>query len=140
MATIPGSPTPADSGTKRLIQMRALARRFAGAEDDGPVYGKLTLRLLSQPLCRYEEQSTGILDGAIFSLANGTNPDILIAIEATRPAGTNGAATYQYGIARIGGSTLSVTLDDRTVWTEPRAPIPSALPSYTNRIVHRIDK
>ena len=136
MTAIPDAPVPADSETRRLIQMRALTRRFAAAEDDGPVFGKLTLRLLPKPLCRYEEQASGIQDGAIFSLANGTNPDILIAIEATRPAGTTGAGAYRYGIARIGGSTLSVTLDGRTVWTQPRAPIPTTLPAYTNRIVH----
>lgn len=138
MAPIPAAPAPAGSARERLAQMKVLSRRFSGAEDDGPGQGKLALRLLPKPIDRYADPGAGLLDGAIFSLATGTNPDILLVIEAA-PAGA-APPVWRYGIARVGGAELSASLDGRVVWTETPAAIPSRLATYANRYVHRDDQ
>jgi hypothetical protein len=137
MKPIPDAPAPAGTERARLVQMKDLARRFGAYELDGPARGKVVLRLLPRQLHRYEDAASGLQDGAIFSLAYGTNPDILLLIEA-RPASGGGTASWQYGLARLGGGDLFATLDGKEVWTAPWAlPVPKSLETYMNRYIEK---
>jgi hypothetical protein len=99
-------PKPAATPAARLTQMRQLARRFGAKED----YNKETVecRLIAQPIDRYQSEKEKIADGAIFVLANGTNPEIGIVLE------TDGR-TWRYGILRLSATRVTVTLDDKEV-------------------------
>jgi hypothetical protein len=131
MRPIPRSPAPAVSEAVRLGQMRDLARRFSASEYNGPARGRLQLRLMPKPFHRYADPDAGISDGAIFAFAYGTNPDVLLVIEAT---GAKGApSTWRYDLARLGGAEASVTLDSQEVWRQPYADPPSARETYMNR-------
>lgn len=69
---LPDAPKPAANAAARLLQMRQLARKFTAREK---VKGEdIQCRLLPQPIDRYRWDEEGIVDGAIFVYANGTNP------------------------------------------------------------------
>lgn len=115
---IPDAPTPADSDRQRNFQLRALARQFAARSID---YDKHTweLRLLPQPLFRYESADPEVLDGALFAFVTsaGTDPEVIVAIEARR-AGEG--YQWQYLVARFSDLDLYVKLQDKEVWTSIR--------------------
>ena len=103
-------PPPAESAAGRLVQMRQLARRFSAKETLGE--NVIECRLMSQPIDRYKSEEEGVIDGAIFAFANGTNPEVGIVLEA-------GKAGWKYGVVRLGAAKATVSLDDREVASFP---------------------
>src|SRR5688572_16846809 len=101
---LPDAPKPAATPAGRLTQMRQQARRFAATE----TYNDETVecRLIAQPIDRYQSEADKIVDGAIFALANGTNPEIGIVLECD-------AERWVYGVLRLCGATSAVTLDGK---------------------------
>ncbi|MDR3636301.1 MAG: hypothetical protein P4L84_21035 [Isosphaeraceae bacterium] len=133
MRPIAEAPAPAASESVRLSQMKALARRFSASEGAGGTQGRLQLRLMPRPLIRYSDGTLGIRDGALFAFAYGTNPDILLVIESQGPTDTT--ATWQFGLARLGGGEPIVALDGKEVWSQSGANPPARLATYMNRWV-----
>ena len=112
--------------------MKALARRFEVEENAGPGRGIVRLRLLPHPIHRYTDMPSGIQDGAIFSFGvYGTNPDVLLQIEARREAGSD--ASWFFSFARHCGGAPTARLDGSEVWSLGPAQIPANLETYTNR-------
>ncbi len=108
LAPIEGAPRPANSPAQRLGQMRAMGREFSAATRDAQD-NRWELRLLSQPLYRYESTDPEIIDGALFAFVTsaGTDPEAILVIEARRS--TTGAAPAWYrGLARFTDLNLSV--------------------------------
>jgi hypothetical protein len=103
---LPEAPKPAATAAARLTQMRQLARRFAAKETYHKE--KVECRLIAQPIDRYRSEAQKVTDGAIFALANGTNPEIGIVIE------TDGER-WRYGVLRLSSAESSVTLDGKEV-------------------------
>jgi hypothetical protein len=103
---LPDAPKPATTAALRLTQMRQLAKRFGAKER----FNKdlLECRLLAQPIDRYSSEADKIVDGAIFALANGTNPEIGIVLESD-------GEHWRYGILRLTSAESFVTLDDKEV-------------------------
>jgi hypothetical protein len=103
---LPDAPKPAVTAVARLTQMRQLAHRFTAKER----INKETVecRLIAQPIDRYQSEKEKIVDGAIFALANGTNPEIGIFFESD-------GEHWKYGILRLTSAETSVALDDREV-------------------------
>lgn len=133
MKPLPDAPAAGSTPVARLVQLRALARRFSGYEVEHSEKGRFQMRLLSKPVYRYDDTQSHIQDGAIFGLANGTNPDLLVVIESRTSAATK-APAWHYGLARMGGAELVVELDNREVWHEGLAvPVPAVRPTYMNR-------
>lgn len=111
LAPIPGAPKPAASPAERLRQLRALAQEFHAffdTDDD-----KSELRLLTQPLYRYESKRSDLIDGALFAFVVTTDPEVLLAIEA-RPV--DGKPAWHYGFARMSMVNLRAQHKDREVW------------------------
>lgn len=109
---VPEAAAPAESSRLRLLQMKSLAKDFSGKMVD--LKGKSSeLRLLPQPLVRYEPAGTTVLDGAIFALAEGTDPQSLVLIEARN---TDGAPRWQYAFARFHIASLWGFHRDKEVW------------------------
>src|SRR5262245_26307751 len=103
---LPDAPKPATTAAGRLTQMRKQAGRFAAKETyngEG-----IECRTIAQPIDRYQSEKEKILDGAIFALANGTNPEIGIILECD-------AERWTYGVARLSGAQSTVTLDGKQV-------------------------
>lgn len=118
---------PAASPGGRLRQMKRIAERF-GAEVDleGRFEAPEQLRLLTTPLYRYADEAQGLQDGAMFAFTQGTNPEILILIEARgeEPA----AGEWRYGFARMSCFHLRVHRGDQVVWKRDREPVPTPRP------------
>jgi hypothetical protein len=109
-AAVPDAPEPAETDSKRLIQMRTLARRFSAAEEYLGV--KTTLRLLTQPIDRYSDPINGIDDAGMFAFAIGTNPEAVMLLEARK-------GQWMYALARTSSAETLITLDDTLVKTFP---------------------
>jgi hypothetical protein len=79
-APIPDADPPAETSRLRLIQARAFARDFSANFTD---LKKQTteLRLLPQPLIRYEPKNSSVMDGALFAFAEGTDPQVMLLVE-----------------------------------------------------------
>lgn len=132
--TLPEAPRPAENEARRLLQMRGMARRFRAFEFFEPVaqaqMERYELRLLPQPVHRYSDPKSGLLDGAIFVFAYGTNPEITLLIEARREGKDESEPSWMYGLARIAGAELHVELDRDEVWKQSRVPFPSRRDPY----------
>jgi hypothetical protein len=109
---LPESPAPQDTANKRLAQMRETARRFA-AKLTHPQKGATALRLLTQPVYRYEQPSGDLLDGALFAFVQGTDPEVFLFVEAAKSAA---GPQWRYALARMNMFQLQVTLDGKEVW------------------------
>ena len=112
----PEAPEPAATSAARLRQMKQLAQRFTASErsTQGEEY---QLRLLPQPIHRYDDTDAGLVDGSFFVFAYGTNPEILLVIECQRRESS--PATWQYGAARLSVAELTLKVDDHEVYHEP---------------------
>lgn len=108
---------PARTANRRSTQLRALARRFGAHEFWDPDNSRYELRLLATPVHRYEDPDDGVIDGAVFAFANGTNPEVLLLLEARNDGE---AENWYYGLARLGHAEMHVALDETEIWTLPR--------------------
>jgi hypothetical protein len=106
-----GAPAPAESRAARLVQMRAIVRRYSVAIQ---VEGESDLRLMAQPLYRYPEQVQGAVDGAIFSFAMTTDPELLVLLEDREVAGQR---AWHVAFARFGNKAMTVKDGDKAVWS-----------------------
>jgi hypothetical protein len=116
-SALPEAPTPATTDRGRLLQLRALARRFTAHQFWDPNNSRFDLRLLPQPIHRYHEAEQGLVDGALFTFANGTNPEVFLLLEAARD---KDQSFWRYGAARTGHAEMHLQLDGNEVWTVPR--------------------
>jgi len=105
---IDGAAAPARTAAQRLAQMRTIAREFSATTRDAQD-NRWELRLLSQPLYRYESTDPEVIDGALFAYVTsaGTDPEALLIIEARkRPPGGN--SVWCRALARFTDLNLSV--------------------------------
>jgi hypothetical protein len=113
------APEPAATPTRRLSQMRQLAGQFSGAKITREDREKRDLRILPQPVVRYECKHHGVLDGALFALVEATDPEIFVMIE-TRSQG--GRDQWHYGLARMNSLWLAASYQERQVWEAEELP------------------
>lgn len=110
---VPDAPAPAGGRAARLVQMKAIARRFSAYTEEAS-RGKRVLRLLPTPLDRYRETGPDAPDGALFSLVVGSDPEVMLLVE--RGQNPAGGLVWEYGLVRSTRSTSVASLDDREVW------------------------
>jgi hypothetical protein len=108
---------PAGMKSLRLVQMRSIARRFAATCYKPKTQEAFDLRVLAQPIYRYEEEASGTIDGAVFAIAQSNDPEILLLLEAV--TGAEGGRSWRYGLARMSSVPMTVQLDGREVWSAP---------------------
>ena len=120
--TILESPQPGDKPATRLRQMKDLVKRFSATIFiDGKEALKQEMRQLASPIHRYADDATGLVDGAIFGFStNGTNPDVLLLIEAR--SAKEAPPQWQYGIVGMTYAEAHVRLDRTEVFEVPFPP------------------
>ena len=126
LAAVPEAPLPAESPVGRLVQMKAISREFSIVLEDRRVNEggeEQSLRLLSQPLYRYPSSVPGAVDGALFTFALGTDPEIFLLLEAKKNAAGagGGPGEWQYGLVRMNDGVLTVLHKQREVFKAERA-------------------
>jgi RNA polymerase sigma factor (sigma-70 family) len=115
---VPDASSVAESASRRLQQMRALANNFSAVLVDSRrnVKGeRQTLRLLTQPLYRYSGRGD-VADGALFAFVLGTDVEVLLLIEARR---TETANRWKYALARLNNDELAAFFKEEEVWRVP---------------------
>lgn len=111
---------PAATAELRRIQMRTIAERYQVTDlfDNK----RNELRLIPRPLYRYSALEAGILDGALFSFALGTDPEAIIMVESQKEAGVD---TWKVAFARMTGYACEAKLDGKEIWScRPGWPYP----------------
>lgn len=126
MSPVPNAPSPAATPWQRLVQMRELAGKFA-CEKTTRMGDIRSLRLLSQPLARYESKMHKVADGALFAFVEATDPELFLLLEQ-RSAGDT--SQWQFGLARMASVKMRVSLADKTVWKVDTIPYGD----YRNRL------
>jgi hypothetical protein len=117
----PDAPAVEESRPARLRQMKAFAERFQAnmTVKTADSTNREELRLLPRPLFRYEPKSETVIDGAVFAFVMGTDPEVLLQVEAVLVDGKN---TWQYAFARRTFCRLECTLDKTVVWDVAQYP------------------
>ena len=123
---VPAAPKPAKTHAERLRQMKAIAERFKATMTGwlGDDTDREELRLLPRPLYRYDvknakEPDPNLLDGALFAYVQGTDPEVVLVLEAI---GTAKKSAWQYAFVRATSGGLEVKLGREVVWTATKAP------------------
>ena len=116
---IADAPSPAEKAPARLRQIKDLARRFTAHEFWDPDNSRFEMRVLVQPVLRYNDLSASIQDGAAFIIAHGTNPETVLLIEAVGPSLKE--ARWHYTLARSSHAETHIELDGQEVWKCERA-------------------
>jgi len=111
----PQAPEPADSAVKRLLQMKDLARRFKSRLSDANRKSE-ELRLLPRPIYRYKTERKDLIDGALFAFVQGTDPEVVLVLEADR---RDGKSEWRYALTRRTGMAVEADLDEKTIWSLP---------------------
>lgn len=109
------SPTPGP----RLQQMRSIARKYSAQTLNVGDQQTFELRLLPTPLLHYKPGSAEVLEGAVFAMVSsaGTDPELLILVEARRPDGDQSRWEWQAATARFTDRELTVSYDGQPVWS-----------------------
>jgi hypothetical protein len=99
--------------------MRRLAGEFVPELTDKRVIGEGTqqqLRLLDKPIYQYGAGPEGLVEGALFAFVVGTDPEVLLLVEARE---TDGKSGWHYALARMNRDAMRVRRNDREVWSVP---------------------
>jgi hypothetical protein len=118
---VPDAPVPADSAVRRLQQMRSLAKDFSAelvdyrVNDDGE---RQSLRLLPAPLFRHQSTDPRVVDGGLFGIVLGTDPEVFLLLEAMQ---VEKGVRWQYALARMNSDTMVVRYKDMEVARIERA-------------------
>lgn len=130
---LPGMPEPAATDRQRLSQMKEALRRFAATMQLLPTDNPTHLRVLPTPLLRYDDRDSGLQDGALFSLSDGTSPALFLVLEIRADAG--GDPTWHYGFGRTGGAIEVATLDGKQVYDQSFVTAPANVETYATRSI-----
>jgi hypothetical protein len=70
---------------------------------------------LPQPLFRYGDDQSNVIDGALFAYVwtKGTDPEVILMLECRK---TEGSLTWNYAPARFSNRTVWLKHDGREVW------------------------
>jgi hypothetical protein len=120
------APKPAKTPAERLRQMKAIAEGYKAtmtgwAADNSD---QEALRLLPRPLYRYPLKADGerdpeLLEGALFAYTLGTDPEVVLVLEAI---GTAEKADWQCSFVRATSGGLEVRRGGEVVWSAPKHP------------------
>jgi len=113
---IANAPVPGNTEAARLRQMRELAHRFTAMER-WKNQGQFALRLLPRPIDRYATPASGTVDGGLFVLAHGTNPEVLLLIEARMHG--EGPAQWQFAAMHLSHAEITLKINSKDVLTLP---------------------
>jgi hypothetical protein len=96
---LPDAPKPAETAAERSRQMKTLAGKFSSTYTSKFLDSKpYELRLLTQPLLRYETDDDPRSDGALFAFVQSTAPIAILLIETRK---TQEGQRYHYAFVSM---------------------------------------
>jgi hypothetical protein len=117
---IPQAPAPPVDASQRQRQLKLLSQKFTGHEIWNPNNSRYELRRIERPVHTYRDEDHGLLEGGLFILANGTNPEILLFLEARADPKEKSKAVWQFMLARSANAELHLQFDGNEVFDLPR--------------------
>lgn len=114
---VPDSPEVATSASRRLFQLRSIARQFTGHLGGTDGDEERRLRLMASPLYRYSSHDKAEADGALFAFVMGTDPEVMLLVESRK---TDSGLKWFFLAARHSYTTLFLRHNDREVWRYTR--------------------
>jgi hypothetical protein len=114
---VDGAPKPADGAPLRLSQMRQMLRDFTAHMHFNQ--RESHLRLLTQPLMRYQPTDGVVIDGALFTYVwpdGGTDPELILLVECRKSEAGLG---WYYAPARFSTRELWLKHGEQEVWHGP---------------------
>jgi hypothetical protein len=73
--------------------------------------------MMPQPILQYADKEKGVIEGALFVWAHGTNVEILMFLEARQ--GEDGDKHWACGFSRLSGANLNVDYNGQDFWNVP---------------------
>ncbi|QEG43608.1 hypothetical protein [Roseimaritima ulvae] len=136
MRVLENVPDVGPAAPSRLLQMRRIARGFS-AKLVPPNRDEKPLRMLATPLYRYPASLDNgkpkpYVDGAVFAFVQGTDPEVLLIIEAV--ASDANQTHWQYGLARMSMVPMQVQRGEQVVWQTEWARMHYSLPYHVHRV------
>lgn len=126
-------PAPHETAAGRLRQMKELFQRFSATTRDEVLKTSDELRPLAKPLHEYTSPKQGVTQGILCGFAaNGTNPDVVVALEAVQADGQDAPASWRYGVIGMTAAGISVKFDKTEVYTRPYARATGASEAWTH--------
>jgi len=106
------APEPAESAALRLAQMRRLVGEFSAHIEADSTW---ELRLLPQPLLRYQPKEGPVIDGALFTYVwtKGTDPELLLLLECRQ---TDSGRAWFYAPVRFTYREVWLEHHHQEVW------------------------
>jgi hypothetical protein len=118
LRAIPDAPVPAETAAERLRQMKALSARFSATytalRSDGKPF---ELRVLTQPLFRYETDDEFRADGALFGYVQSTAPVGLLLLESRQ---SDGGRRWHYAYSSLTSGLVTARYADQEVFSLER--------------------
>ena len=123
LSPVPGNPSVASNANRRKLQLSQIARQFKGQmtgwkSDDSD---RELLRLLGKPIYRYQSENPQLIDGAVFAFAQGTDPEILLLLEAWRENDAE-KPLWKYAFVRRTSGGLKAWHKETLVWEAEKFP------------------
>lgn len=112
-APLPDTPAPAGSAPQRLLQMKRFAKDFAATKTERNG-NKQEMRLLTQPIYRYAAPQQQVLDGGLFVLVQGTDPEVFLMLEVR---GEADSARWMFAAARMNSVGFDLRYQDNPIWS-----------------------
>ena len=112
----PVTQTKKPSGPKQRLrsQAKTIAREFQAFEiwnnDNQTEEQRYQLRLLPTPIHEYDDPEKGIFSGSIFVLSYGSNPELVMVLEALKDG-------WRCGFGRLGHAKATVQHDDKEFYS-----------------------
>lgn len=103
-----------NSKGRRMTQMRSIARRFEVRLKNPETNNVAPLRLMSQPVFRFESKKHNTLDGAIFSFCVATDPEAFLLMRA------NEERKWEFAFVQSIDWEVSAWLSKKKVWSVER--------------------
>jgi hypothetical protein len=122
------APPHADESIRRR-QIKQAAQKFSASEEwRGQTY---QLRMMPQPILQYEDKEKGVIEGAVFVWAHGTNVEILMFLEIRQ--GEDGANHWTCGFGQLSGADLDVDYNGQDFWNSSQGAAASPNRTYSGR-------
>ena len=132
---VPDEAPPQANESIRRRQMKQAAQKFSASEEwRGQTY---QLRMMPQPILQYEDKEQGVIEGAVFVWAHGTNVEILMFLEGRQ--GEDGAKHWAAGFGQLSGADLEVDYNGQDFWNSSQGAAASRTRSYFGRKVPLTD-
>jgi hypothetical protein len=121
-----GEGPPHATQSIRRRQIKQAAQKFSASEEWRGQTSQL--RMMPQPILQYEDKEKGVIEGAVFVWAHGTNVEILMFLECRQ--GEDGANHWAAGFGQLSGAVLEVDYNGQDFWNSSKGAAGSPTRSY----------